>query len=251
MVDILYTNGDSWTHGSELLDPTYNNIDEFHERHANYRKAHHWPKVLAEKLNLEYMDGSFPGASNDRILRTSISDISDLVEQGRKPLVVIAWTQLHRFELAQREGNWRNFVSPADKSNPKAIQEIWSNWSSDFGDVIRWMVQMISLHSFCRCVGVPVVDFTVFSSSYRLLEDHMNIKELRGYKRQLFDICNITEQALQPSLEAVLKPYPNIKYGPGGHPLELGHRTLASYIAIKIPRQFKIPQGTDTDQLHS
>lgn len=239
MINFLYTSGDSWTYGSELLDPNYNNQDHSHPTHTVYRQKHHWPRILAEKLSVEYLDGSFPGASNDRILRTSMLDISRLVSKGLKPLAVIAWTQLHRFELAESGGNWRSFVSPNDTSNPKAINEIWSKWSNDYGDVVKWMVQLISFHSFCKALDVPVLGLTVFSSSYRLLDDHMSLKEVDGFKTQLHNICDFTQQAYQPSLESILKPYPNIKYGAGGHPLELGHKTLGNYIATRIPQQFK------------
>lgn len=239
MFDLLYTNGDSWTYGSELLDPAYKNNDAYHPTHVKYRQDHHWPNILAQKLGVNYIDSSFPGASNDRILRTSMLDLSRLVSQGRRPIAVIAWTQLHRFELAEPGGSWRSFVGPADTSNPKLIGEIWSKWSSDYGDVVRWMVQLISFHSFCKLLDVPVLGLTVFSSSYRLFEDYMSIKELDGYKTQLHNICNLTEQALNPSLESILKPYTNISYGPGGHPLELGHKTLGNYIATRITKQIK------------
>jgi hypothetical protein len=239
-VDIIYTNGDSWVHGSELIDP--NNLaiaDHFHSVHDTYRKAHHWPNVLAQQLNLEYWDNSSPGSSNDRILRTSIHDISELIRQGKRPIAVIAWSQLHRFELPFNGDLWRSFASPGDKDLPLVARELWGSWSGDYSDVMKWITQLICFHSFCRAVDVPVVGLTVFSKTYRMLEDRIDIKEFNAYRLPLHNICNVTQQLYQFSLESILKQYPGIEYGPGGHPLAQGHKILGTFIANHIKQKTK------------
>lgn len=241
MANFLYTNGDSWVNGSELIDPE--NLWEknhFHAVHDAYRQKHHWPNVLAQKLGLEYFDNSEAGASNDRILRTSIYDISELLRQGKRPVAVIAWSQLHRFELPNgNSGCWRSFASPNDSDLPLVAKEIWSKWSGDYTDVIRWVTQLICLHSFCRQMHVPVLGLTVFAKTYRLLDDSLDIKELLAYKEPLHTICNIADQVYQFSLESMLKQHTHVSYGPGGHPLEYGHRILASIIAGKLLEKLK------------
>lgn len=240
MINFLYTNGDSWVNGSELLDPEqFLEKNHFHAVHDAYRREHHWPNVVSKKLGLEYFDRSEAGASNDRILRTSIYDISDLLRQGKRPIVVIAWSQLHRFELASNGGSWRSFVSPCDSDVPLVAKEIWSKWSGDYTDVIRWVTQLISLHSFCQQMNVPVLGLTVFSKSYRLLDDSLDMKELLAYKEPLHSICNITDQVYQFSLESMLKQHTHVSYGPGGHPLAYGHSILGRIIAGKLLEKIK------------
>jgi hypothetical protein len=240
MIDTVYTNGDSWVHGSELLDPSNLAItDHFDNVHEVYRKAHHWPNVVARQLNLEYFDNSSPGSSNDRILRTSIYDISELLKQGKKPVAVIAWSQLHRFELPHNGDLWRSFASPGDSDLPAVAKEVWGKWSGDYSDVIKWITQLICLHSFCKSVNVPILGLTVFSKTYRLLEDHIGMHELSAYRPQLHNICDITQQLYQFSLESTLKQYPDITYGPGGHPLASGHEILGTLISNHIKQKIK------------
>jgi hypothetical protein len=241
MINCLYTNGDSWVHGSELIDPTRpDEKNHFHAVHEEYRKQYHWPNVVAQKLGVEYVDNSSPGSSNDRILRTSIYDISELLRQGKKPAAVIAWSQLHRFELPEgNSGLWRSFASPGDSDLPLVAKEVWSKWSGDYPEVMRWVTQLICLHSFCRSVGVPVLGLTVFSKSYRLLDDQLGIKEFLAYKDPLHNICNITDQLYQFSLESMLRQHNNVSYGPGGHPLAQGHNILGKIIAGRLLERIK------------
>jgi hypothetical protein len=123
--DVLYTNGCSWTFGSELeqdvsfvkylaklgwklQDPTdtenWNVIDkkknivsrlDFHYDNFN------WSGHLKELLNIPTLiNQSFGGGSNHRILRTTLEYIMSLTPtQQKKTLVVIGWTASERNEI--------------------------------------------------------------------------------------------------------------------------------------------------------
>lgn len=239
--DCLYVNGDSWVYGSELIDRSRPDIkNHFDPVHDHYRQQHYWPKLLADSLGLELFNGSQAGAGNDRILRTSIFDLADLIAQGRRPVAVISWSQLQRFELANQGGElFRSFVGPGDGDLPDCVREIWATWSSDYCDVVKWTVQLISLHSFCSANKIPVLGQTVFSTPYYLLEQRIHTKEFKPYLAQLHSTCELPQQRYQFSLESILKQYPNISYGPGGHPLEEGQRILATHIETNLRQRFK------------
>lgn len=239
--DCVYVNGCSWTHGSELLDPASTVEDHFDPVHDQYRRRHFWPQLIANRFNAgEVVDGSTPGGSNDRILRTTIRDVMHLVSQGRRPFVVIAWSQLHRFELCDgnNDGLWRCFVNPNDTNNPAVATETWGSWSSDRTDVERWLTCMISLDTFLKTVAVPYISTTAFSQTYRLYERHTGDLYFEPYLNYLKTQLELPRHMLHTSLETHLRQFPNVRYGRGGHPLERGHELIADYIWTNIMNQY-------------
>jgi len=252
-IDCLYINGDSWVYGSELVDPSRPDLqDHFHPIHENYRKKYKWPTLIAEQIGAELINNSEPGSGNDRILRTSIYDLAQLKMQGRRVMAIVAWSQLHRFEVSNRGGpSFRGFVNPNDPELPKGVREFWGTWSSDYCDLVKWITQMISFHSFCRANDIPVLGLSVFKKPYNLLERYISSKEFKPYLTQLNEICDLPAQHYQFSLESILKQYTGIDYGPGGHPLKKGHMILARNIENKLKQRFTINQPEAPNQLHS
>lgn len=79
----IYVNGCSHTAGTDVS--------------LNYRPQDAWPFRLQEKLGCELVNDSFPGSSNDRIFRTTVTSIaSDPIPPD---LAIIQFTQANRFEL--------------------------------------------------------------------------------------------------------------------------------------------------------
>ncbi len=240
--DCIYANGCSWTYGSELIDPGLPQIkSHFDPYHEKYRKDHNWPNLLAQGYGVGVYNGSIAGGSNDRIVRTTIRDVSELVNQGLRPFVVIAWSQLHRFELPQgsRGESWRCFVSPTDKDVPRVAEEVWSSWSSDRSDVERWLVDMISLDSFLQTMDIDYVATTVFSASYRNFETYTEDQYFKPYTDYLKKHMNPTQHLLHHSLESYLKLQLDVDYGPGRHPLMYGHKLIADHIRRHMNNTFQ------------
>lgn len=247
--DCLYVNGDSWTHGSELIDPNINIADHFDPVHEKYRRAHCWAQLVADQLGIELINGSEPGGSNDRILRTSMYDVARLIMEGRRPFVVIAWSQLQRFELPQgpQGYHWKNFVSPKTSSNDTVSQEIWKKWSSDRTDVIKWLQQLISLDAFLKVNHVSYLNTTVFHESYRLYEMHCCGDDpfFKPYLTQIRQHVNLSRHALNFSLETFLRHHTDVDYGPGGHPLARGQQLIAEQIITQIGTRFQFQRLQD------
>jgi hypothetical protein len=202
----VYTNGDSWTYGSELKDKT---------------KA--WPLLVAESLGHELCNSSFPGGSNERIVRTTVHDCLKFVQEGRRPLVLIAWTQLHRFELPMANSNGENYFSfcnPNDTDTPAIGKEIWKSWSTDSSDLSRWRQQQLLLSAFLKDLGIPYHFFITFHSI--------------GY----FHLGCLHQPSLQTTVmyhnlafDMLTQALPRGKYN---HPLEQGHQAIADYVLAKI-----------------
>jgi len=247
--DCLYVCGDSWTHGSELIDPHSNITNHFDPVHNKYRLAHYWPRLVADHLGLELFDSSSPGASNDRILRVTMHDVANLVMKGRRPFVITAWTQLQRFELPEGPKGelWRSFVRPGITNTPQVAVDIWAKWSSDRSDVVKWLQQIITLDVFLKANQVHYLSTTVFNQSYRLYEEYCVNGDpfFTPYLTQIRQHVNLSRHVLNFSMDLLLKHYDDIEYGPGGHPLARGHELLAEQLLTQIGTRFQFQRLQD------
>jgi len=237
--DILYVNGDSWTYGSELIDPSSQEENHFADVHRNYRKTHQWARLLGNELGLKVINGSEAGAGNDRILRTTINNVSNLLAQGKKPFVVISWTQLHRFELCSSGGVWRSFVSPNEGDTPSCVLDIWKQFNSDYIDVAKWMQQVLLLDGFLKLNQVPYISTTVFKDIFWLYQKHGIVNDLAPLRSQLVKHFDFTKHFLHHSMDSVLMQFTDITYGPGGHPLELGQQRLMQNYKREIDLRYQ------------
>jgi len=77
--DCLFLNGDSYS----ALCPDRITYGEF----------------LGKELNVPLINKAVPGSNNDRIIRSSVESITDLLETGKTPLVVIGLSFIRRLEV--------------------------------------------------------------------------------------------------------------------------------------------------------
>ena len=247
--DCLYVCGDSWTHGSELIDPDSEETNHFAPVHEQYRLSHYWPKLVADKMNIEVFDGSHPGGSNDRILRVTMYDVAKLLAEGRRPFVIVAWSQLHRFELPEGPKGefWRSFVSPKNRGEPRVAMDTWKEWSSDRSDLVKWLQQIITLDLFLKANQVPYISTTVFKETYWLYERYTSIEQefFAPYLAQIRQHINLNRHVLNFSLETFLRQCENVTYGIGGHPLRHGHELLAEQLYSQINSKFHFQRLQD------
>lgn len=221
-VDTLYCNGASWAWGQELGDES-----------ESYRNQHSFPGLLSQHYNLSLVNAAVPGASNQRILRTTVADISKLIAEGKKPFVLITWGLTHRFELYNNKTkSWAAFISPDNVDDKSLANKIWADYSSDYSDTIQFIHQIILLESFLKKNNVPY--FMVYVHKFdpdSIIPQH----ELRVLKQQV-DTNFIMNDI---SLQSLVRSYPNIKWGVD-HPLEDGHQFLADFLQTHIDIRFNI-----------
>tara|TARA_Y100000592_G_scaffold41655_1_gene66079 strand:+ start:31153 stop:31872 length:720 start_codon:yes stop_codon:yes gene_type:complete len=128
---ILLANGCSHTSGAEI---------EYIRQDSCYEKA--WPKYLSDKLNLNCKNIAISGASNKRVLRTTINTIGELFLQkvrSKDIFVVILWPGSYRTEVYQNKFKdikpwygWIPLVVGNDdvykKQYSRAIYQYYQNW---------------------------------------------------------------------------------------------------------------------------
>ena len=90
----LLTAGDSWTFGSEIKDPNLpDTVSDWDSENNAYRIPKIWPTKLAKVLQADDLSNiSYPAASNDRIVRLTLSWITQhyiIPKKDTKDLFVI------------------------------------------------------------------------------------------------------------------------------------------------------------------
>jgi len=147
--------------GSEIEGPGYTDRSKI-----NLLKA--WPGIIAKHYNLNYINQSQPGGSNDYLLRQTVEFVAKWIEQGRDTselFIVLGWTTNERIEFTW-EGK---HIHWANGSNPKAFMhgptgEGWdfTNWYKalqlyhtdyDFG-FYKKIINMITANSFLKMHGI-------------------------------------------------------------------------------------------------
>jgi hypothetical protein len=234
-VDCLYVNGCSWTYGSDLehcVSPSS----------VQYRVDNSWATILGKSLGLEVINGAGPGAGNDRILRTATKDITNLILQGRRPLIVIAWSSLQRFELPEGgiPGTWRSFVAPGAYSN-KIGNIIFKHWSNDHSDLIRWLQAIILLDCLAKTHNLPYFSTCVFGHNWSTLLEYTDHLEINSYVKTLQHQVDINKHNWNTSLTRLVASA-ELPLSQNRHPLENGHRFIAEWIYQQLKNKTNFTQ---------
>jgi hypothetical protein len=146
--------------GSEIEGAGYTDRSK-----TNLSKA--WPGQVARKLNLNYINLSQPGGSNEYIVRTTVEFVSNWVAQGRDPselLVVLGWTTQERLEFTWegRHIHWANGANPKAFMSNNDLNWDFSNWYKalqlyhtdyDFG-MYRKLIGIITINSFLKMLDI-------------------------------------------------------------------------------------------------
>lgn len=230
-IDMVYANGDSWAWGSELGDES-----------QDYRDAHSYPGLIAKNLGVELYNNSKPGASNQRVFRTTIHDISKLLLENRKPLVILTWTEVHRFELFETASKqWVSFSNPGSSTNESLTNEIWGKYSTDASNLISLITKFIAIDSFFKHNNVPYImvtscGITPESFGKNWLTSGVPTEEFLMYKT-LTERINYIGQF---TLSSYLRTFNRVKWGLNHHPLEGGHEIMADFIFLQINDRYNI-----------
>jgi hypothetical protein len=101
--------GDSWTYGSEIRDPNFNDeIKDWNSENDDYRLPKIWPTKLSKMLGFdECINLSYPAASNDRTVRVLINWLTQEYFSKSKPtdeiFVIVGLTSPERKDFFYRD----------------------------------------------------------------------------------------------------------------------------------------------------
>ena len=142
----LLANGDSWTYGSELIDPKFNLTDPiarmrktYDSDNDHYRIPNIWPTHLGELLGVDnVVNISFNSRSNDSIYDSTTSwIIENYIAKGESTdglTAVIGWTSLERKNIFIDDDKgpllitmWPNFAN-SDIYNEQSAKDVFKNY---------------------------------------------------------------------------------------------------------------------------
>jgi hypothetical protein len=158
---IILANGCSHASGAEL--------DESNTDYC-YEKA--WPKYLADLLKFKNVNLARSGASNDRILRTTYSWVSNYLSARKNPanlFVVILWSGVHRTEIATdfQENNqyfdngWLPLIIGNDERYKKYFDKetymfykLWVMKSCNRYNHTKFYMNVLGMQFFLKSLGI-------------------------------------------------------------------------------------------------
>ena len=222
---LLYANGCSMTYGAELAG-----VDPFPETEEqdNYRIEYSWPNQLGKLLNMESVNDGWPGASNDKIFRTSINWISNYISQTKDPsnlFVVIGWSTPERKEIRTDDGLWFDILPLVEpfKGTPKYLKKLTKLYKIHFfnetADTVRTMLHILSMQSFLQIYEIPYLFFNALHLYFP-----GNWEDTIQPYTNLLDFKHIYYRNGGMYMYCFKHKY---KQGPNKHPLEEGHKAWA------------------------
>lgn len=185
-----------------------------------------WPELLSEKLNLNLENKAEGGSSNYKIFRQFIDEVDDIKEGD---VVIIGWTNVLRFVIAdERIGKFRD-VLPSDLDNPvydlciskEALSEIMVNRINKVWDkeVSGW-IKLINLY-----LGKNNVKVFHWKSTDSSIFDGMDTNDNIMYNQMIFHILSTHIYNGKVTIRDETNNEVN-----DGHFGEYGHKSQSDYI---------------------
>jgi len=212
----LYTVGDSFTYGEELED-----------------RNSAWPHVLGNRLGYEVINEGRRGTGNHWCVKRTIN----AVIEHAPDLIVVGWTSCGRQEFNDSHGAftiWAGCSEYAYWLNPDQAKDVnrasIARWLTMYSQPVyefrNWIRQVILLQSFLKQNNVE----------YRFVNTFDNlglIHQLDHRADDLIGMIDTTNFVGWPTTQMV-EMMGDAPKGPGGHPLELGHKRIAEAIHAHI-----------------
>ena len=214
----LFTIGDSFTYGQELANPL----------------QHAWPRLVADSLGCSIINDGSPGVGNEYMVKKTMQVVGEL----KPDLVIVGWSSCGRQEHADEWGaydiwpgcNNRVFDEDPKLQYRKELIKYITLYNNEEHEYRRWLRQVILLQSFLKCYNVDYRFVSAFDNQHR---NEKYMKDNQGYA----DMIDVSKFIGWPTAGLVEWAY-NSPIGPGGHPLEEGHKKIAEKIieTLRITR---------------
>jgi hypothetical protein len=152
-----------------------------------------WPSLISGTQNI-----ATSGASNDHIVMTTVQH----VENYPVDYAIIAWTSPNRINISGK-----HLTPTSQKKYGSIVDTVFSNWDTTWATT-KFMCQVELLHGYLNNKQIP----HVFVKSFEI------------------GVVGIRDYWLGHENDGMVEWMGNCPKGPGGHPLDLGHRRIADKI---------------------
>lgn len=234
---ILVAGGDSFVHGNELSDWDINSPRD---------SLLTFTSLLANFSSLEYVSCARPGNSNDAIMRMTINKCQLVINEGKKPLVIVAWTFVPRFEFpftynTDSPDSPFATISIYDDTNRRPVRgfarEFFKNVNIDWFQHFNTIKSILLMQTYLSANRIPYM----FTATDNIVFSYKDDAQLKPY----WDMVNFDNWFMFPEATesyntttprgfyqwAVENKYP---IGPYQHPLEKAHEDAATLMKEKF-----------------
>jgi hypothetical protein len=195
----IVCDGDSWTFGSEILDPSLpSGVADWDNLNDSYRRSRIWPSYLGTQLDAEVVNLAYPADDNGTILNRTLTYLAECLSRGEKPsdlLVIVGWSSPERNFFWFDDGNFRHRwrVWPQNAHfHPDARRmqrKLWRAyvdclWSAE-EYIPRFVMNVTQLQNFCDAKGIPWMCFNAFYQSVNKNIDQWNSMDVSSEVRAL------------------------------------------------------------------
>ena len=223
----LYANGDSFGFGQEL-DGRRATDDIY--RFSDYQRHHCYSGVIADKFGWDYQNESLPGGSNQRIYRTTLTTVSELLKtyQQNEIFVTIILTHSHRREFYNRQ--WKNYYPhmPTVKPGYGPCNVLWTVLTNYFHDAeadnAYDQLMILGLQNFLKTNKVPYLMSWSMHHLINYEDERQHIPEsllMQRYAKRFYQ---------EPSFAYHVFHELGLQRAEGGHPLTDGHAAWAEHL---------------------
>jgi hypothetical protein len=260
---ILYTNGCSWTVGSELefdeelykpwaaLQPSDKKPEDYNI--TEFYNMYNWSAYLSKKLQADrVINDAIGGGSNQRMVRTTLEFIQTLNRKELDDLVVVlGWTSAERHEIYVDDKNIRgwhrinltqpfgDFLYPwereAAKDTVKAVEEYQKHYiasgSSLIGSLDLYFHQQFLMKNTLENLGIKYVFFQSVPAWWDAWMKDLDVDVYSSFETKLKstehknNIGVYCEDAMQTVCHSK-----GFKHAPHRHVLSDGHKYWAEEV---------------------
>lgn len=234
---LLFANGCSLTEGHELGGVTPNSNGVLISVDPVYKENNAWPKLLANKLNMDCVNHAQAGGSNDRIIRTTLDWTATYLQDNKAEdlFVVIGWTSSNRTEF-NINGQWCHILPQWETAYEdrivRKVHKFYKTYIYDEDvDAERKIRNVLLLQSwlkvnkisyiFCNCLigDSSPLKYETRTGKELNISNNIDSKLYYGYNNPVMYMNNVCK---------------GLPHGQRGHPLGEGHKlwadTLYKYI---------------------
>jgi len=224
MSKTLFVNGCSFSWGDELQD----------------RRTQAYPKLLHNRLEYELVDFSECGASNDKILRTTLEFLQKNKDKKDDMFVIVQWSAILRREF--HSNGWYKITPSMINTRPEA--DLWYTLQSQEQDNLIFYFQVSFLQLWLEKHGFKYFMFRKDDgNSPMVIKDGSNRTVTDRYDTKFLNEEQISEINLEtfPSFIDHSLSFQEYAYARGGepkgklHPDEKSHQIITDYL-YKIVR---------------
>ncbi|WP_442892651.1 DUF6071 family protein [Agromyces sp. CCNWLW208] len=234
----LVTNGCSCTRGEELTDP----------------ESQAWPYLLAKLVDAKPVNLAMDGASNRRIVRSSIQLLPRLLTQldcdPADLLVLTCWTELSRHEyysqeeepesrghpdVSDRDEGWHRIGIWRYRARHRPSRAFYRHLWTEQGQAVNFCTDWIALDAYLQRLGVSRRYLFAFPPP------QLSSPVLQPFVSQL-PLKDVLGVGANGQAMAFIDLVDHLPKGKGGHPLAEGHKWYAEAVAGWLDVRCQFPR---------